>query len=139
MENIDDKILACRNPDCGRDSCRLCNEPSHVPLRCEEVEKKEAARKKIEELQSEAMIRECWKCKTKYFKEEGCNKMACPTPKCGAKMCYLCKQPVEDYTHFYGQGGEPTATKTCPLWTDSKQLHEEEIANAAAKAKEKLA
>jgi len=138
MENVDDKILACRNPDCGRDSCRLCKEPSHVPLRCEEVEKKEETRKKIEELQSEAMLRECWKCKTKYFKEEGCNKMACPTPKCGAKMCYLCKQPVEDYTHFYGQGGSPTATKTCPLWTDSKQLHEEEIASAAAKAKVEL-
>jgi len=141
MENIDDKILACRNPDCGRESCRLCKEPSHVPLRCEEVEKKdeEEARKKIEEQLSEAMIRECWKCKAKYFKEEGCNKMTCPKPNCGAKMCYLCKQPVKDYTHFYGQGGTPTATKTCPLWTDNKRLHEQEIANAAAKAKEELA
>lgn len=141
MENIDDKILACRNPDCGRESCRLCKEPSHVPLRCDEVEKKdeEEARKKIEEQLSEAMIRECWKCKAKYFKEEGCNKMTCPKPNCGAKMCYLCKQPVKDYTHFYGQGGSPTATKTCPLWTDNQRLHEQEIANAAAKAKEELA
>merc|ERR1719318_1631074 len=107
MENVDDRILACRNPDCGRESCRLCKEPSHVPLRCDEVEKKdeEEARKKIEEQLSEAMIRECWKCKAKYFKEEGCNKMTCPKPNCGAKMCYLCKQPVKDYTHFYGQGG----------------------------------
>jgi len=141
MENVDDRILACRNPDCGRESCRLCKEPSHVPLRCDEVEKKdeEEARKKIEEQLSEAMIRECWKCKAKYFKEEGCNKMTCPKPNCGAKMCYLCKQPVKDYTHFYGQGGTPTATKTCPLWTDNKRLHEQEIANAAAKAKEELA
>jgi len=141
MENMDDKILACRNPDCGRESCRLCKEPSHVPLRCDEVEKKdeEEARKKIEEQLSEAMIRECWKCKAKYFKEEGCNKMTCPKPNCGAKMCYLCKQPVKDYTHFYGQGGSPTATKTCPLWTDNQRLHEQEIANAAAKAKEELA
>ena len=141
MENSDDKILACRNPDCGRESCRLCKEPSHVPLRCDEVEKKdeEEARKKIEEQLSEAMIRECWKCKAKYFKEEGCNKMTCPKPNCGAKMCYLCKQPVKDYTHFYGQGGTPSTTKTCPLWTDNKRLHEQEIANAAAKAKEELA
>ena len=35
-----------------------------------------------------------------FFKEEGCNKMMC---SCGAQMCYLCKQPVEDYSHFYGQ------------------------------------
>ena len=54
-------------------------------------------------------------------------------------MCYLCKQPVKDYTHFYGQGGAPTPTKTCPLWTDNKRLHEQEVANAAAKAKEELA
>jgi hypothetical protein len=105
------------------------------------VEKKdeETARKRIEEQLSEAMIRECWKCRTKYFKEEGCNKMTCPKPGCGAKMCYLCKQPVKDYTHFYGQGGAPTASKTCPLWTDNKRLHEQEVANAAAKAKEEMA
>ena len=35
-----------------------------------------------------------------FFKEEGCNKMMC---SCGAQMCYLCKQPVKDYSHFYGQ------------------------------------
>ena len=140
MENIDDKILACRNPDCGRESCRLCKESNHVPLRCEEVKKKrkgeEEARKKIEEQLTEAMIRECWKCKVKYLKEEGCNKMTCP--KCGSKMCYLCKEPVSDYTHFYGQGGEPSATRKCPLWTDTRQLHAQEVASAAAKAKEEL-
>ena len=105
------------------------------------MEKKdeEEARKRIEEQLSEAMIRTCWKCQTKYFKEEGCNKMTCPKPTCGAKMCYLCKQPVKDYTHFYGQGGAPTATKTCPLWTDNKRLHEQEIAQAAAAAKKELA
>ena len=140
MENPDDKVLVCRNPECGRDSCRLCQEPNHVPLRCDEVEKKdeEEERKKIEEQLSEAMMRECWKCKVKYFKEEGCNKMTCPRPGCGAKMCYLCKQPVKDYTHFYGQGGAPDKTRSCPLWTDNKRLHEQEVADAAAKAKEEL-
>ena len=140
MENKDDKVLVCRNPECGRDSCRLCQEPNHVPLRCDEVEKKdeEEERKKIEEQLSEAMMRECWKCKVKYFKEEGCNKMTCPRPGCGAKMCYLCKEPVKDYTHFYGQGGAPDRTRSCPLWTDNKKLHEKEVAEAAAKAKEEL-
>ena len=66
--------------------------------------------------------------------------MACPRPGCGAKMCYLCKQPVKDYTHFYGQGGEPDKAKgkVCPLWTDVKKLHAEEVAKAAAKAMEEL-
>ena len=138
MENPDDKVLVCRNPECGRDSCRLCQEPNHVPLRCDEVKDGETERKRIEEQLSEAMMRECWKCKVKYFKLEGCNKMTCPRPGCGAKMCYLCKQPVKDYTHFYGQGGAPDKTRTCPLWTDTKKLHEEEVAKAAAKAKEEL-
>jgi len=53
------------------------------------------------------------------------------------EICYLCKQPGKDYNHFYGQSR--TASRTCPLWTDNKKLHEQEIANAAAKAKEDLA
>ena len=118
----------------------MCQEPNHVPLRCNEVEKQdqEEERKKIEERLSEAMMRECWKCKVKYFKEEGCNKMTCPRPGCGAKMCYLCKAQVTDYTHFYGQGGVPDKKRTCPLWTDNKKLHEQEVAKEAAKAKEEL-
>ncbi|XP_023346206.1 uncharacterized protein LOC111715163 isoform X4 [Eurytemora carolleeae] len=141
MDDVNDKILVCKNPDCGRESCRLCKEPNHVPLRCEEVESRdeETQRKKIEEKLSQAMIRECHKCKTKYFKEEGCNKMTCPKKGCGAKMCYLCKEPVQGYEHFYGQGGTPGKEKKCPLWSDSKSLHEKEIALAAQEAREELA
>ena len=65
MENTEDKVLVCRNPDCGRESCRLCKESNHVPLRCDEVEKGESTRKKIEEKLTEAMLRECWKCNKK--------------------------------------------------------------------------
>ena len=86
---------------------------------------------RIEEQLTEAMMRECWKCKVKFY-------MACPRPGCGAMMCYLCKQPVKDYTHFYGQGGAPDNTRRCPLWTDNKKLHEQEVAEAAEKAKEEL-
>lgn len=45
---------------------------------------------------------------------------------------------MKDYTHFYGQGGVPDKSRTCPLWTDNKKLHEQEVAKAAAKAKEDL-
>ena len=43
----------------------------------------------------------CWKCSKPFVKMDGCNKMTCD---CGASMCYLCRQPVKDYKHFYGQG-----------------------------------
>ena len=50
---------------------------------------------------SQALIRTCYSCKKPFFKQDGCNKMTC---ECGAKMCYLCRKPVTDYKHFYGQG-----------------------------------
>ena len=65
MENPEDKVLICRNSGCGRESCRLCKESNHVPLRCDEVEKTEGTRKEIEEKLTQAMIRECWKCNKK--------------------------------------------------------------------------
>jgi hypothetical protein len=46
--------------------------------------------------------RSCWKCKRNFIKEAGCNKMTC---NCGAAMCYICRQPVTNYTHFNGEGG----------------------------------
>lgn len=36
MENKDDKVLNCLS--CQRSSCRLCRQPAHLPLRCDEVE-----------------------------------------------------------------------------------------------------
>lgn len=137
MENPHDKVLVCMNPECGRQSCRLCKEPSHIPLRCEELERTESMRKKIEEDLSMALIRKCHKCEQPFLKEEGCNMMTCP--RCKTRMCYLCKNPVQDYSHFYGQGGSPSATRQCPLWSNMTHLHSQELAIAAKKAKEELA
>ena len=129
-----DKVMTCGNPECGRQTCRQCGEESHIPLTCDEVEKdtEVKARTRVEDAMTEAMLRECPKCKKKYFKEEGCNKMTC---ECGQSMCYLCRQPVSnDYKHFYGQGGTPQAGQ-CPLWSNVSKLHTDEITNAANKAK----
>ncbi len=43
---------------------RLCNEPNHIPLRCDEIEKglELEMRKFIEEHVTEAMIRKCPRC-----------------------------------------------------------------------------
>ena len=45
-------------------SSRLCKEPNHIPLRCDEVEKglELEMRKFIEEHVTEAMIRKCPRC-----------------------------------------------------------------------------
>ena len=131
-----DRILTCGNSECARQTCLLCGEKSHIPLTCDEVEKDEevAARTKVEMAMSEAMIRECVnpKCRKKFFKTEGCNKMKC---ECGQSMCYLCRKPVEDnYKHFYGQGGTPKAG-LCPLWSNNNDLHGKEVKEAAEKVK----
>merc|ERR1712059_83086 len=130
-------VLRCGNPACGRGTCRLCKEDSHVPLACEEVEKNAEVklRTKLEDAMTDAMVRECVSCKKRFFKEEGCNKMKCD---CGQSMCYLCRKPVsDDYKHFYGEGGSPVAGK-CPLWSENDKLHNYEVAKAVEEAKKKM-
>lgn len=91
----------------------------------------------IENKMTEALIRQCWECNKPIVKQGGCNRMTCV---CEAMMCYLCRVPVKDknYDHFYGQGGEPTATKTCPLFTDEAKLHEKAVAESAMEAKKAM-
>jgi E3 ubiquitin-protein ligase RNF216 len=99
-ENDQDRVFRCLNPKCMKESCRLCKEENHVPLRCDEVEKKLEVRVQVRfacgwcaivtwcvcllqrdmrvfvtEQMTEALIRECPKCHTRFFKEEGCNHM----------------------------------------------------------------
>jgi hypothetical protein len=64
------KIFNCLNPECGKDSCRLCGELSHIPLRCDEMEDDAVVRKRtyIENKMAEAMIRHCYNCQRPYIK-----------------------------------------------------------------------
>ncbi|XP_030757574.1 uncharacterized protein LOC115883355 isoform X3 [Sitophilus oryzae] len=130
-----DKLFRCLNPECMKESCRQCKEPSHVPYRCDEVEKDEGvkARTYIENKMTEALIRECYKCKKKFIKIEGCNKMTC---SCGAVMCYICRQPVKSYKHFNGQGGD--RHDLCPLYTENYTVNEEVVIKAALEAKNEV-
>nr|XP_023018952.1 uncharacterized protein LOC111507827 isoform X2 [Leptinotarsa decemlineata] len=127
-----DKIFRCFNPDCMKESCRLCKEENHIPYKCDELEKDEElkARLYLENKMSEALIRKCWKCGVGFFKEEGCNKMTC---SCGAKMCYLCKKPVTDYSHFNGIGGDKF--HLCPLYSDTNEVNRQNVVGAIEAAK----
>lgn len=120
IPNQYDKIFKCQNPDCRRETCRMCGEESHVPLRCEEVERPmdTQVRTVIEEKMTKALIRTCPQCEKKFVKTDGCNKMTCV---CGAVSCYLCRQLVKDYTHFNGQGGDKF--HLCPLFSNNEDLH----------------
>ena len=111
----EDCIFMCQNPDCGKNTCRKCNEASHLPKSCEEAKKDKglSARHLVEEARSEAMMRKCPKCKAKIIKEHGCNKMQC---SCGNQMCYVCQQDISGqtkdagYQHFHKTGAK------CPLY-----------------------
>ncbi|CAH1791817.1 unnamed protein product [Owenia fusiformis] len=132
IDNPDEKIFKCLNPECLKESCRLCKEVNHIPLRCNEVEKQTETdiRTFIENKITEAMIRECWRCKKRFFKIEGCNKMTC---SCGATMCYVCRKPKIGYEHF------GTGPNKCPQDTDIHELHRQEMEKAGLLAKEKFA
>jgi len=128
MEDSHDKVLVCRNKECGKESCRKCGKVNHVPMRCEEVPEVEKARKRIEEKLTMAMLRECWQCKKLFYREGGCNHMTC---SCGAHMCYFCKLPMKTEFGDRCQG-------RCPQYQD-EALHKKEVTAAAVLAKEELA
>ena len=92
-------IMVC--PSCRSETCKFCGDREHIPLRCEEVEKKSAqdVRTRVEEAMTKARVRECNACKTRFYKIEGCNKMSCT---CGKKYCYICREDITKagYAHF---------------------------------------
>ncbi|XP_059472611.1 uncharacterized protein LOC132194979 isoform X2 [Neocloeon triangulifer] len=129
-------LFECQADTCKKVSCRKCKELNHLPLRCEEVEKdaESRLRKEIEERMTNVLIRECYKCQNKFIKSDGCNKMTCS--RCGSKMCYLCRQPIRDYDHFYqGPQGGPNPNGSCPLYSNNDELHVRQVIEEGEKAK----
>ena len=134
----EDRVFMCRNSECGINSCRLCHRPNHIPLTCEELNQKaDTARQEMEESMTNALLRQCWRCHRRFYKEEGCNRVTCT--HCNAKTCYICgAQDLDGYNHFYGEGGVRTETKTCPLWSNTKEMHRVAVAEAEREGKAKL-
>lgn len=61
----EDKEFRCQNPDCLAITCRLCSRETHIPKGCNEVVSEDegmAARRRVEEAMSAALIRRCVKC-----------------------------------------------------------------------------
>lgn len=58
------------------------------------------------------------------------------TCTCGAKMCYVCRKPVSDYSHFNGQGG--TEYNKCPLYSTNDELHVDVVRHIAMEAKTEI-
>lgn len=54
-----DKVFRCLNEDCMKESCLLCKEPSHIPLRCDEFERDSEVKQRtyIEDKMTEALLR----------------------------------------------------------------------------------
>lgn len=114
-------VLVC--PGCSQETCRLCGEEAHIPLRCTEVEKKTQtnARLSVEEAMTAARLRQCHSCKKKFYKIEGCNKMVC---SCGAILCYVCRVDISKvkYAHFCQTAHcDHKSCKKCKLFSDSNE------------------
>ncbi|KAI8848824.1 hypothetical protein BC829DRAFT_362242 [Chytridium lagenaria] len=132
-----DRLFPCQSDTCRVISCRLCRKKNHAPLTCEEAKKEDSAsaRHTVEEAMTEALLRECPKpkCGTKFFKEEGCNKMTCPT--CRTMICYVCKALIAGYDHFSTDpNGRKQPGKSCPLWDDAVSRNNRDVELAAQAA-----
>jgi len=126
------KVIECLNDACGRSTCVACGEDwkDHFGIPCSEFEKKDEAniRKTAEEKMTAARVRHCHQCQTALIKEEGCNKLTC---RCGAIMCYICRAPIQDYSHFCDHVRNPDGAcqqcYRCSLWSSSKEDDERAI------------
>ncbi|KAI9761030.1 MAG: hypothetical protein M4579_001293 [Chaenotheca gracillima] len=140
-----DKEFRCQSEECMKVSCRLCKSESHLPLSCEESKNESglAVRHALEEAMTEALVRSCGNCKSKFIKEIGCNKMCCP--RCKTKQCYICNKVLLDndaYAHFRNAPGRSITRLVrgteCPLYENTEERHLSEVASAEKMAREKL-
>ncbi|KAI9821853.1 MAG: hypothetical protein M1827_002435 [Pycnora praestabilis] len=127
-----DREFRCRNQECEKVSCRLCQQETHIPISCAAYAKENrlSVRHTVEEAMTEALVRSCNQCKNKYIKETGCNKMVCT--RCRSIQCYVCSKTIsnsEGYSHFNdsNRGGQQG---NCPLFDNTEQRHDDEVKKA---------
>ncbi|RSL45860.1 hypothetical protein CEP54_014104 [Fusarium duplospermum] len=91
----------------------------------EDADLRRQEQRRIEEAQSDAVIRRCKGCKVSFMKLDGCNKMTCPSESCNIIQCYICSE-VCDYSHFDFSDDRSEPDK-CPLYDDTEARHQREI------------
>jgi hypothetical protein len=131
-------ILKC--PDCGKETCKLCGEAGHIPLKCQESkdakinESKSKGRRQAEEAMTMARIRTCGNCGNTFIKSDGCNKITC---RCGRLICYVCRQDITKlaYQHYCQKFNcDHKACRNCPLYTDTAEDDKRAIEEAGLAA-----
>ena len=130
-------VFECPVQDCQFSSCKKCGKASHIPLRCEEVtqqKRQDDGRLKIEEALSKAKMRVCPRCKTKFLKSDGCNRMTC---RCGLKICYMCNTTLDEtYFHFCQTPNcDHSSCGMCSLYTDDEEDDAQAMRDAGIAAK----
>ncbi|ORY75997.1 hypothetical protein BCR35DRAFT_267719 [Leucosporidium creatinivorum] len=136
LDNEHERLFNCQREDCGIVSCRQCKKEDHLPKTCAEMDsdRKIDGIHRVEEAMSEALIRRCpnAKCGEPYVKEDGCNKITCPS--CRAVSCYICGIIVEGYSHFKNAGSNYTgpvkSTSNCELWDDSAKRNFQDVSSS---------
>ena len=98
MAEVDSTAFRCPNPDCLRDSCRLCRGPDHSINNepCKDASPPDL-RTYLMDAVSEAVMRTCERCDMRIMKDGGCNLMSCV---CGASFCFVCRKAIDGYDHF---------------------------------------
>jgi len=130
MDNQEDKVVRCLNPECGRDSCRMCKLSNHLPYSCKEYQEEVlgASRRRIEEELTMSWVRQCWNCNVDIVRDRGCNTMTCP--RCGKKTCYSCRKAI--YT-----GGHAGCLRGA-YYKDDTKLHQAELTQAEEQIRSEL-
>ncbi|KAJ8246060.1 hypothetical protein GJAV_G00263200 [Gymnothorax javanicus] len=136
-------LFSCPNPRCRKETCRKCHFlwKEHAGKTCEQVVEQDEVRIRVafEEKMTAARVRKCHNCGMGLVKSEGCNRMSC---RCGAFMCYLCRQPINGYDHFCQHPRTPGADcrhcKKCSLWSDPTQDDERVIGQLQKEAEAEL-
>jgi hypothetical protein len=108
-----------------------------LPLLITEYERDNqiSAKHQVEEAMSTAMIRKCNGCQKRFFKEEGCNDMRCPS--CNNRQCFVCSKNVTDYSH-YDRTEDLSGPQDCPLYDNTRERLQQEVAAAQNQAVQEI-
>lgn len=108
-------------PQCAELTCKQCSQQYHYNSICD------FKQRMIEDRMSQAIVKACPSCGTRYIKVEGCNHMICP--RCNTEFCYLCGEIIHNVEDHY---------TTCTQFIDNEEYLQQQIDEAVRTAMEDL-